>query len=163
MLMIVGDMGGVSSGGLPATATEVYHEGLVLQPVLIVEAGETCEDIMRVLLANSRVATQLRTDIQALIGATAIVDQRMRDMVGRYGRAVLEEIIDRLFDHSEAMVRAGLAAIPDGEYHGAYHAQEDGVGPAPSYEIKARIAVRGSDCMVDFTGTARQAPGAKSR
>jgi N-methylhydantoinase B len=160
MLMIVGDMGGVSSGGLPATATEVYHEGLVLPPVPIVEQGETSEGVMRVLMANSRVPTQLRTDIEALIGATAIVDQRLREMAARYGKTLLDEIIERLFDHSEAMVRAGLAAIPDGDYRGSYCAQEDGVGPAPSYEIKVRIAIDGDDCMFDFTGTARQAPGA---
>jgi N-methylhydantoinase B len=160
MLMIVGDMGGVSSGGLPATATEVYHEGLVLPPVLIVERGETCEGVMRVLMANSRVPTQLRTDIQALIGATAVVDERLREMVERYGKTVLDEIVERLFDHSEAMVRAGLAGIPDGEYRGSYCAQEDGVGPAPAYEVKVRIAIDGDNCTVDFTGTARQAPGA---
>jgi N-methylhydantoinase B len=160
MLMIVADMGGVSSGGLPATATEVYHEGMVLPPVLIVERGETCEGVMRVLMANSRIPTQLRTDIQALIGATSIVDQRLREMVERHGKPVLDAIIARLFDHSEAMVRAGLAAIPDGEYRGSYHAQEDGVGPAPSYEVRVRIAIEGSECMVDFTGTAAQAPGA---
>ena len=160
MLMIVADMGGVSSGGLPATATEVYHEGLVLPPVQIEQQGALCEGVMAVLMANSRVPTQLRTDIQALIGATAIVDQRMREMVERYGKATMDVIVAKLFDHSEAMVRAGLAAIPDGEYRGTYHAQEDGVGPAKSYEVKVRIAVRGGDCEVDFTGTARQAPGA---
>ncbi len=160
MLMIVADMGGVSSGGLPATATEVYHEGLVLPPVLIEQDGVICEGVMQVLMSNSRVPTQLRTDIQALISATGIVDQRMREMTERYGKSVLDEIIARLFDHSEAMVRAGLSGIPDGEYRGTYFAQEDGVGPDPNYEVKVRIAIDGDNCEVDFTGTARQAPGA---
>lgn len=160
MLMVVADMGGVSSGGLPATATEVYHEGVLLPPVRIAEAGETSDGVMRVILANSRIPLQLRADIDALVGATAVVGQRLVEMAGRYGRPTLDAIVQRLFDHSEAMVRAGLEAIADGEYTGSYHAQEDGVGPARSYELKVRIAVSGSNCTVDFTGSAEQAPGA---
>jgi len=160
MLMVVADMGGVSSGGLPATATEVYHEGVLLPPVRIAEAGETCEGVMKVVLANSRIPLQLRADIEALVSATAIVGQRLVEMVELYGTPTMDTIVQRLFDHSEAMVRAGLARIPDGEYVGSYHAQEDGVGPAESYELKVRVAIKGSDCIVDFTGSAEQAPGA---
>ncbi len=160
ILMIVADMGGISSGGLPATATEVFQEGLVVPPVRLYDAGVLNPSVMALLLGNSRVPDKLRTDVDALVGAGAIVGQRLIEMVDRYGLGELSAIIARLFDHTEAIVRSGLAAIPDGEYVGSYLAEDDGVGPAPSYEVRVRIAIQGSDCTVDFTGSSVQAPGA---
>jgi N-methylhydantoinase B len=160
LLMVVADMAGMSSGGLPATATEVFHEGLILPPTRLIDAGTLNTAVFDVLLSNSRLPSQLRTDVEAMIGATAIVGQRLEEMIARHGIEVLRQIIARLFDHSEAMVRAGIAAVPDGEYSGSYAAEEDGVGPAPSYEVTVRIKVDGSECLFDFSGTADQAPGA---
>jgi N-methylhydantoinase B len=160
MLMVVADMGGMSSGGLPATATEVFHEGVVLPPTRLVAAGTLNEAVIDIMLSNSRLPSRLRTDVEAMIGATAIVSRRLEEMIGRYSLETLNHIIVRLCEHSEAMVRAGMAAIPDGEYFGSYCAEEDGVGPAPSYAVKVRIKVDGTGCLFDFSGTAGQAPGA---
>ena len=38
-LMIVSDLGGMSSSGLPANATEVFHEGLVIPAIKLMRAG----------------------------------------------------------------------------------------------------------------------------
>lgn len=160
ILMIVADMGGVSSGGLPATATEVFQEGVVIPPVRICDAGILNDSVITIMLGNSRVPDELRTDIDALVGAGAIVGQRLEEMIARYGHAELNSIIKQLFDHTETMVRSGVAAIPDGNYFGSYLAEEDGVGPEPSYEVRVKITVDGSEILLDFTGTADQAPGA---
>ena len=38
-MMIVSDLGGLSNGGLPANATEIFHEGLVIPPVKLYNEG----------------------------------------------------------------------------------------------------------------------------
>jgi N-methylhydantoinase B len=160
MLMVVADMGGMSVGGLPATATEVFHEGLVLPPTRAYTAGVADEGLMAVLYRNSRLPKKLRTDVEALVGATAIVDRRMQELIGRIGASQLTGMIARLLDHSEAMVRNGIAALPDGQYTGSYLTEHDGVSPIPSYEVKVRITIDGDNCHFDFSGTAPQAAGA---
>ena len=120
MLMVVADMGGMSVGGLPATATEVFHEGVVLPPTRVYAAGIADEGLLSLLYRNSRLPRKLRTDVEAMVGATAIVGRRMQELIERIGRAQLARMILRLLDHSEDMVRAGISALPDGEYTGSY-------------------------------------------
>src|SRR6266403_4293405 len=48
------DVGGAVPGSTSATATEMYHEGILLPPVKIWEAGEPLPDIVRIILTNSR-------------------------------------------------------------------------------------------------------------
>src|SRR5438045_3646635 len=48
------DVGGAVPGSTSATATEIFHEGLLLPPVKIWEGGERLGDIERMISANRR-------------------------------------------------------------------------------------------------------------
>src|SRR5437763_5949612 len=48
------DVGGAVPGSTSATATELYHEGLLLPPVKIFEGFQRAPDIERIILTNSR-------------------------------------------------------------------------------------------------------------
>ncbi len=52
--MHVADIGGVAAGGLPANATEMYHEGLILPPLLLHRAGVPAAGVFDIIAANSR-------------------------------------------------------------------------------------------------------------
>jgi N-methylhydantoinase B len=61
------DVGGAVPGSTSATATEMYHEGLLLPPVKIWEGGQRVPDIERIILTNSRQPALMRGDIHAQI------------------------------------------------------------------------------------------------
>ncbi len=159
-LMFVADMGGMSSGGLPANATECYHEGLILPPVKLYEGGRLNENLVRVIRANSRTPNMLMGDIQAIVAGTSIGGKRVLELVDKYGYEALSSLIAANLDYTEALTRAGLAKIPDGVYHGSYMIEEDGIEPGKTFNVKATITIKGSDCLVDFSGTDKQARGA---
>jgi N-methylhydantoinase B len=159
VMMIVSDLGGVSAGGLPANATECFHEGLMIPPVKLYRAGELDTQLARMIRANSRTPGKLAADIDALAAGGNIAALRMGELIAKHGFHRLTGIIEELMDYTERLVRLGIAAIPDGTYRGIYTVESDGVDPDKTYDVVATITIAGSDCRVDFTGTAGLAKG----
>src|SRR6266853_5078617 len=48
------DVGGAVPGSTSANATEMYHEGVLVPPIKIWDAGKHLPDVERLILANSR-------------------------------------------------------------------------------------------------------------
>src|SRR5438132_9279879 len=48
------DVGGAVAGSTSANATELFHEGLLVPPIKIVDAGVAQTDVERIILTNSR-------------------------------------------------------------------------------------------------------------
>src|SRR5439155_9593311 len=63
------DVGGAVAGSTSATATEMYHEGLLVPPIKIWAEGKSLPDIERIILTNSRQPVLMRGDIHAQIAA----------------------------------------------------------------------------------------------
>jgi N-methylhydantoinase B len=159
VMMIVSDLGGMSAGGLPANATECFHEGLMIPPSKLYHAGALDTGLARMIRANSRTPGKVAADIDALAAGGNVAAARMGELIAKYGYGQLTAIIEELLDYAERLVRLGIAAIPDGTYRGAYTVEEDGVEPDKTFEVVATVTVAGSDIRFDFTGTAGQARG----
>ena len=50
----IAEVGGMVPGGFCGEATEIFHEGLRIPPVKIIERGKRNEDVWKLLLANVR-------------------------------------------------------------------------------------------------------------
>ncbi len=159
-LIHVADLGGLSAGGLPATATEYFHEGLMLPPVKIFDAGRLNEDLARIISANSRTPEKVMGDIRSMVGGTIVGAKRLLELIDKYGLEQLESLIGELIDYTELLTRNEIAKIPAGTYHGSYEIEEDGIVPNKTYTVRVTVTVKGSDCHFDFTGTDPQARGA---
>jgi N-methylhydantoinase B len=159
VMMIVSDLGGMSSGGLPANATEIFHEGLVIPPVRYYEKGRRSADIEHIIRANSRVPHKIIGDIDALISGCNAGAARVAELLDRYGCAAVLDIADHLIAYAEQMARLGFEAIPDGVYTGSYDVEEDGVEEGREFVVRCTVTVKGPTCHIDLTGTDRQARG----
>ena len=159
-LIHVADLGGLSAGGLPATATEYFHEGLMLPPVKLYDGGYLNEDLVRIISANSRTPEKVMGDIRSMVGGCNVGARRLVELIDKYGLEQLQIQVRELLDYTERLTRAEIAKIPAGTYHGAYVIEDDGVVPDKTYTVRVAVNVRGSDCHFDFTGTDRQARGA---
>ena len=160
VMMVTSDLGGISSGSIPATGTEIFHEGLVLPPTKFYEAGTLNDSLMRVIVGNSRTPGRIRSDVEALAAAVHVAAQRTGDVVAKHGHAKILEAIEVMLDTTERMTRASIAKIPDGVYTGSYMTEDDGIDIGKNYEIHVKITITDDECEVDFTGTSAQARGA---
>ncbi|MGO9056717.1 MAG: hydantoinase B/oxoprolinase family protein [Candidatus Binataceae bacterium] len=158
-MMIVSDLGGMSNGGLPANATEIFHEGLVIPPVKLYEEGVPNADVHRMIAANSRTPARVLGDVRALVVGGNMAAPRLIELCAKYGYDQVMEIIDELLDYTERLTRQSIERIADGVYTGSYIVEDDGIQTGKTFRVQVTVTVEGSKCMVDFTGTDPQARG----
>src|SRR2546421_4808095 len=152
------DVGGKTPGSMPGASTALLQEGLRLPPVLAWRGGEPDEDILRVVVANSRTPADRLGDLRAQAGANAVGAARLRALAARMGRKALATAMEDLIAYSERAVRAGITRLPDGEWSFEDFLDSDGAGSGP-VPIVATVRIRGDGMVVDFTGSASQARG----
>lgn len=151
------DVGGMSPGSMPL-AREIYQEGLRIPPVLLVRAGMLDQPLMRLILANVRTAEEREGDLLAQWMALDRGAKRLREMASRYGLPRLERNVKALEDYGERMMRAALAALPDGTYRFEDWLDSDGTAAKP-VRIAVAVEIRGSRATVDFSGSDPQVSG----
>jgi N-methylhydantoinase B len=136
----------------------IWDEGLRIPPIRVVEGGVLREDVMELLLVNFRLPRERRGDFRAQFAANRIGADRLRELLGRYGRATCEAAMDELLAYGERKIRAALARVPDGVYTFQDWMDDDGVG-GPPVPIAVRITVAGAAIELDFAGSGGQVEG----
>ena len=144
------DTGGMVPGGFSARATEVEQEGLRLPPVKLYKRGVLDEEILSIILSNIRIADQRIGDIKAQSAALHIGEIRLTELLDRYGADTVEEAIGTLRKSAAQQMRAKIASIPEGEYHGTAIVDSDGVVDQP-LEINLIIRKQGDDLEFDLS------------
>ncbi len=152
------DTGGAVPGGFSANATEVEQEGLRLPPVKLWKQGKLDEEILGIILSNIRIADQRMGDIKAQAAALTVGERRLTRLLDRYGAATVERAIVELRHGAERLMRAKIAAIPDGVYRGRSFVDSDGVVDEP-LKIELAIAKQGTDLTFDFAGSSPPCAG----
>ena len=146
------DIGG-GSAGVNTRATDLIQEGLVLPPILFdVERDWNGGALETIFAANIRMPEIGVGDMNAQFAANYIGARRVRELAAKYGREELWQAMAEVQDYSERRVRAGIAALPDGAYHGEAFIDEDVFDPEP-VGIRVAVRIEGSDIHMDFTGS----------
>jgi N-methylhydantoinase B len=152
------DVGGMDFASWCPKAKDVYQEGFRIPCVKLVDRGEVREDVLEMILTASRLPDQLGLDIRAFIATINVARARIGELVGRYGAAVVSDVMRRMIASSEARMRARLRELPDGEFHASDFLEHDGHTNA-LYKIDVRLTKRGEKLTLDFSGSSKQAPG----
>ena len=151
------DVGGMSPGSMPL-AREIFQEGLIIPPVTLVRQGVMAADVLALILANVRTPDEREGDLTAQIAANRVAERRLREIVADYGPPRVAAYAAALQDYTERVLRAAIAAIPDGEYAFEDRLDDDGFGADP-IAIRARVTIAGDGAVVDFTGSDAQTTG----
>jgi N-methylhydantoinase B len=155
------DVGGMVAGSESSDCRSIFQEGLRIPPVKIFVEGRLQEDLLAIILLNTRTPWERRGDLQAQFAANHVGLRGMQEIVGRFGAPVVLGAVEELLRYAERRIRAGLARIPDGRYTHVDYLDRDGVGDAP-LEIAVATEVRGEELPLDFTGTSPQGQGSKN-
>lgn len=153
------DLGGGAAGGQAMDGTHIAGEGLRLPPLKIFSEGEVNQDILDIILNNTRTPHFVKGDLQAHVGSLKAADSELRAAAARYGTDVLTIAMKQLQEYTEKIVRKGILDIPDGEYFAEEYADTDGHSSEP-IPIKLKLVVKGSEINVDFSETGPVVKGA---
>ncbi|MCA0200026.1 MAG: hydantoinase B/oxoprolinase family protein [Proteobacteria bacterium] len=140
-------------------AVDTYAEGLQFKAIKVIEQGKRNEMVWHIMRDNIRISDLVVGDMEAQISAAQIGAQRFLDLVKRYGRATVKNACEDLMDYSERLMRAAIAAIPDGVYSAKTFIDGYIDDPDPARRdlpIAVTITVAGEEMTVDLAGTAPQ-------
>ncbi len=151
------DVGGMSPGSMPL-AREIFQEGIRIPPVLLVRRGVVDGSVMRLILANVRTPEEREGDLLAQMMANRRGEERLREIVQKYGLARAARNMRNLQDYSERMARAAIRKLRDGVYAFTDYLDSDGVTAKP-VKIRVTITIHGEKAEVNFTGSDAQVDG----
>jgi N-methylhydantoinase B len=152
------DVGGNVPGNYNPVATECYQEGMLIPPVKLFEAGRLKQDIVDIVMANSRQPRSLYGDLNGQINALDLGVQRLTALLDEAGDAMVTEALAELKARAARLMRANIAELPDGTYSAEDWLDNDGIVDEP-LKIALDIVKRGETMKLDFSRTASACAG----
>lgn len=145
------DLGGGGAGG-QAFSTHIAAEGLRLPPLKIYRENNINEDLLAVIMNNSRTPHFIKGDLQAHMGALRAAEQELQQACERYGVSTVKKAMKKIQAYTERMIRESIKNIPNGTYEAEDYADTDGVSKE-RIKLKVKLVVEDTSITVDFTGT----------
>ena len=147
------DVGGMTPGSMPASARELYQEGIIIPPTRLTP------EVQRVLLANVRTPAMRRGDLAAQRAAVERGAQGLRALARRHGWGPLREAARELLDYAERRTTSAISRLSSATPMTATdYLEGDGVID-DDLEIRVSIAIEDGIFHADFAGTRDAAPG----
>ena len=143
------DVGAREPGSMPAESHTLEEEGVVIPPTRL------DDDVLESLVARMRNPDERYGDFRAQIAAHGLAERRVDELSERRGRDQVVAAMDELYAYSERVVRAAIAALPDGRYE----AEDVLEGTEADLTIRCAVAVAGDEVEIDFDGTSPQHDG----
>lgn len=149
------DIGGSAAREIRPT---IFEEGLRIPPIKIMKEGVIQEEILKIITTNVRTAYEVKGDIMAQTAANHRGEQRLIELVKKYGVDTILGYFDAILDYSERGMRKAIEGVPDGESTFEDYMEYDGIEER-LIKIKVKVIVKGSDIYLDFKGSGEPAAG----
>ena len=145
------DVGGMSTGFSAGNAVDPWMEGFQLDQIKLYDEGRVDEKVWRILKDNIRFPDSSLGDLQSQVAACRLAERRLEDLIGRYGKGVVGNAIEQIFDQTEARCRSVVGAITDGTYEAESLFAGGALDNYEPIHIKVKVIVEGSDMTIDLT------------
>ena len=138
------DIGGRKGSGL---SEEVYEEGLIIPPLKLYDDGASNEQLFAILRRNVRFAEKMIGDLRAQVAAGWSGSRELVRLAAEFGLDTLRAHADEIMRRTEAGMRAGIAALPDGEYHEEMEMEIEGIVLLAPFGLSHQLVrCRSSSC-----------------
>ena len=139
---------------MPPDARDLFAEGAVIVPSLLMRDGKLLDETVEAMMANSRTPEARAGDVRAQVAANLAGERRFLETLKRHGDGVFEAALEKTLADAERRTEAALRAWPDGEVtHEDVLEDENG---DPSIRLRVRVEKRGAKVTLDYAGTAPQ-------
>lgn len=147
------DIGGKVVGSMPINAHSIFEEGVRIPPVKIWKNGEYNEDLMKLVMHQTRKPDWCQADLNALIASCRVAARRVIEMAARFGDDVYvsatQELLARNHRAMKSLISMAIGEEPVGFED---YICDDGMGAGP-YKIKCTMWREGEKVVLDFAGT----------
>jgi len=152
------DSGGAFPGCYFPRSYDCHGEGLIIPPVKLIEGGKIDEKVYSVILKNLRGSALVRADNMLMYGSMRQIEERIIDLLKRYGKNTIMAVCDELIGRSEERVRALVSSWPGGTYYGERAADWDGATDRPVWvRLALTVKPEKGELIFDFSESDPQA------
>jgi N-methylhydantoinase B len=149
------DVGGEAPGSMPAHATRVDQEGIVVPPMVAVRKSVWTEEFIEPFLAATRTPIERRGDLAAQLGANEAGALRLGLLIETYGADAHATMSASLMTYGERRMRAAIAALPDGTSSFTDHMEWKG----ELLPIVATVTIDHEELTADLSASSDQVQG----
>ncbi len=110
------DVGGDAPGSMPAAATYLEQEGIVLHLQRLTQQGRWVGDARERLLAASRTPEERAGDLGAQLSANIVGGRRLEAFWDKYGADRWEVFCDQVIEYSRRRMLSALEELTPGSY-----------------------------------------------
>ncbi|MDA2978967.1 MAG: hydantoinase B/oxoprolinase family protein [Actinomycetota bacterium] len=149
------DVGGEAPGSMPAHATTVMQEGIVISPMVAARNGVWDDAFLVPFIEATRTPAERRGDLSAQVGANEAGAIRLEALVQGLTVASFASLSDALLTYGERRMAAAISLLEDGSSSFTDFMEFKG----DLVEIVVEITVSGSELTADFSRSADQVAG----
>jgi 5-oxoprolinase (ATP-hydrolysing) len=147
------DIGGITPGSMPPDSRSIAEEGVLIDNMLLIDAGRFLEAEMRALLASgpwpARDPARSIGDLKAQAAACARGAAALKALCAAEGAGTVAAFMAHVQDNAEQAVRAAIAGLQEGDIR---LPMDNGTTIA----LAVRIDRQARAATIDFTGTSPQ-------
>ena len=155
------DVGGTVPGSIAGTSRSIFEEGIRIPVIRIARAGEVDEDLMHLLVHNTREPEDRELDFRVQIATNERGGTMLQALILQMGMQSIEQAIEDILLYTRRRLLNRIAELKDGSYSFTRYMDDDGL-EGDLVSICATVSVKGEELSIDFTGSSPEARGAMS-
>ena len=144
------DIGGITPGSMPARSSHIDEEGILLNNLVLVRAGEFQRESLLAVLTDARYPArnpqQNLDDLQAQLASCEKGAQELARLCLHYGTDTVHAYMEFVQDNAEETLRARLADVQSGAF--SYRMDDD-----TEFRVSIDVDQQAGHATVDFSGT----------
>ncbi|MGM0528732.1 MAG: hydantoinase B/oxoprolinase family protein [Bacteroidota bacterium] len=145
------EIGGISPGSMPPTATRLQQEGVVISPFHLVRRGVVNWEGMRNILLDyvypTRAVEENLADLNAALAANRNGNYAFLELIRKNGEEKVLHYLDELRKYASRRMGDTLEKFSDGTYRASERLDDGSL-------INIAMELKKGKCKIDFTGSA---------
>ena len=153
------DVGGTVPGSISPDASTIFEEGIRIPPIRIVQQHIINDDIMKLIIQNTREPEDRLLDLKVQIATNNLGAIRLNNLIENMGLENLNQAVEDLLAYTDRRTRALISKLKNGEQSFTTWMDDDGLA-GEKLPLTATVKVFGDKLELDFTGSGPQSRGA---
>jgi 5-oxoprolinase (ATP-hydrolysing) len=150
------EIGGTRPGSMPADATCLEEEGVIIEPTYLVRNGvANWGEIERLFTASAhptRLWHENRADLNGALASVTLGGQLMTDLCERYGADTVRSQMKKLRKQASSILRVALKKFPSRTLTAAERLDDGSL-------LRVALQKKAGKLIIDFTGSSNTHPG----
>ncbi|ADJ16714.1 5-oxoprolinase (ATP-hydrolyzing) (plasmid) [Halalkalicoccus jeotgali B3] len=147
------DVGGPAPGSFNIDAASHFAEGMRIPPVKLWDAGEFREDVANLLTVNMRLSEDRRGDMRAQTEATRIAEERLLELIDKYGVETVKTAFSESKNYVERIMRDRISNLPDGSWRTQDYIDADPNKDEGFVTVDVEMTIDGDEVYYDLSGS----------